>query len=89
MNMKKMMSEARKMQSQMEKRKNEIYQKEFLVEKQGIKIVLNGNKKIKSIDLNKALIDPEDKEILEDLIIIAVNEAIENIDLELEKIHQF
>ena len=87
MNMKSMMAQAKKMQAEMEKKQNEIYKKEFLVEKQGIKVILYGNKKIKSINVNKALIDPEDKEILEDLIIIAINEAIDNIDLELDKIH--
>ena len=60
----------------------ELDKKEFKVEKQGVTLIMMGNKKIKSIDINEILVDPEDKDILEDLMIIAFNEAIEMIEEE-------
>ncbi len=87
MNMKAMMAQAKKMQAEMEKGKAAIEKKEFEVEKQGAKVILFGNRRIKSIDVNESLVDPEDKDILEDLIKIAINEALEKIDEEHEKLN--
>lgn len=80
MNIQAMMKQAKKMQDQLEVSKKELEKKEFTIEKQGIKIVVLGNRRIKKIDINEALIDPEDKDIIEDLIIIAFNEAQDIID---------
>lgn len=80
MNINVMMAQAKKMQAEMEKAKAELEAKEFKVEKQGITVVVYGNRKIKSVDINEILIDPDDKEMLEDLVIIAINEANELID---------
>ena len=80
MNINAMMAQAKKLQAEMEKSKAELDAKEFKVEKQGITVVVLGNRKVKSIDINEILIDPDDKEMLEDLVIIAINEANELID---------
>ena len=85
MNIQAMMKQAKKMQDQLEVSKKELEKKEFTIEKQGIKIVVLGNRRIKKIDINEALIDPEDKDIIEDLIIIAFNEAQDIIDGEESK----
>lgn len=82
MNLQAMMAQAKKMQADMEKAKAELHKKEFVVEKQGIKVIVMGTKKIKSIDINEALIDPEDKDIIEGLIIVAINEAMDKISAE-------
>lgn len=82
MNIAGMMAQAKKMQEQMEKKKKELEAKEFKIEKQGITVIMSGDKKIKSIDINEILVDPDDKEMLEDMIIIAVNEGIEMIEAE-------
>lgn len=86
MNINAMMAQAKKMQAQMEKDKKELHAKEFVVEKQGIKVTISGDRKLKSVDINEILIDPDDKEILEDMIIIAINEANEIISSEEEKL---
>jgi hypothetical protein len=86
MDIKKMMEQAKKMQAVMEKQESELKAKVFVVEKQGIIIKANGNREILEIDINDALIDPEDKEMLQDIIIIATNEIIELINDEYEKI---
>lgn len=77
-----MMAQAKKMQADMEKAKAALHAKEFLVEKQGIKVVVMGSRKIKSVDINEALIDPDDKDIIEGLIIVAINEAMDKITAE-------
>lgn len=80
MNIQAMMAQAKKMQAEMEKAKAELASKEFVVEKQGIKIVVWGNRVVKSVEIHEALIDPDDKDIIEDLLVIAFNEAMEQID---------
>lgn len=82
MNIQAMMAQAKKMQADMEKAKAALHAKEFLVEKQGIKVVVMGSRKIKSVDINEALIDPDDKDIIEGLIIVAINEAMDKITAE-------
>ena len=80
MNIKTMMAQAKKMQAEMEKGKAELASKEFKVEKQGVTLVVTGDRKIKSININEILVDPEDKDILEDLMVIAFNDAMDIID---------
>lgn len=77
MNINAMMQQAKKMQEEMESAQKLLHAKEFTVEKQGVTIVMTGDKKVKSIDINEILVDPEDKELLEDLMIIAFNDIIE------------
>ena len=79
MNINALMAQAKKVQAELEKKQEELEQKEFVVEKQGIKVVILGSKKIKSIEIDEMLVDPEDKDILEDLILIAINEGIDKI----------
>ena len=80
MNINAMMAQAKKMQAEVEKAQAELAKKEFTIEKQGVTVTLFGNKTIKSINVNEILVDPEDKDILEDLIVIAINEGMEQID---------
>ena len=84
MNINAMMAQAKKMQAEMEKAQAEIEKKEFVVEKQGTKVTMLGNFKIKKIEINEVLIDPEDKDLLEDMVLITVNEAIELVQAEKE-----
>ncbi|WP_322908414.1 YbaB/EbfC family nucleoid-associated protein [Mycoplasmopsis felis] len=67
------------MQQEMEKKQNELNDKEFVVEKQGITISAKGDMSIKKITIDEALVDPDDIELLEDLIVVSFNELIDNI----------
>ncbi len=87
MNINEMLKNAKRLQAQVEKEEKEIAVMEFVVEKQGIKVVMNGNRKIKSIEINEALIDPDDPELIQDLVMIAVNEAIEVVDQKYEELN--
>lgn len=77
MNINEMLKKAKRLQGEMEKEEQELGNKEFFVELQGIKVIILGNYKIKSIKLNEALIDPDDPELIEDLIVVAINQAID------------
>lgn len=77
-NMNSLMKQAQKMQQQMEKAQEELDSKTMEVTAGGgaVKIVISGNKTIQSVKLNPDVVDPDDVEMLEDLILTSVNEAI-------------
>ncbi|MGL4343253.1 MAG: YbaB/EbfC family nucleoid-associated protein [Metamycoplasmataceae bacterium] len=86
MNMNKILEQAKKMQVELQKQEEQLKAKIFETEKQGIIVKMNGARKVVSIEINEILIDPDDKEMLQDLLSIAINEVLEQIDKEYEKI---
>lgn len=84
-----LMQQAQKMQREMQKKQAELEATSFEVESAGgaIKIKILGTRKIESILIDKDAIDPEEKEMLEDMIKIAVNEAIEVVDKAFEELN--
>ena len=77
MNMNALMQQAKRMQEQMLKAQEELETAEVEGKAGGemVKVVMNGKKEIKSIKLDKTAVDPDDVEMLEDLIIAAINDA--------------
>ena len=90
MNMQALMQQAQRMQREMQKKQQELEAKTFHIESAGgaIAIDIKGTRQIESIKIDKDAIDPDDKEMLEDMLKIAINEAIEIIDNEHAKIQQ-
>ena len=88
MNINALMKQAQKMQSDMTKAQRELEKTLFKFDSAGgaIHLSIYGNRKIEKIEIDKDAIDPDDKEMLEDMIKLAINEAIERIDEENEKI---
>ena len=82
MNINNLMKEAKKMQADMEKSQQELAQKEFDATAGGgaIQVKVSGEKIIKEIKIQKDVVDPDDVEMLEDLIITCVNEALRKVD---------
>lgn len=82
MNLNSLMKEAKKMQSDLEKTQAEIAAKEFESTAGGgaITVKVSGEKVIKEITLKKEIVDPEDVEMLQDLILTCVNEALRKVD---------
>ena len=80
-NLQNLMRQAQKMQAQMEEAKKELESKEFKSTVGGgmIELVMQGNKEVKSINIKPEVVDPDDVEMLEDLIISAVNDALSQI----------
>jgi len=82
MNINQLMKEAKKMQADMEKSQEELQIKEFEATAGGgaVTVKVSGAKQIKEIKLNKDVVDPDDIEMLQDLIITCVNEALRKVD---------
>ena len=82
MNINQLMKEAKKMQADMEKSQEELSQKEFEATAGGgaITVKVSGNKEIKEIMIKKEVVDPDDVEMLQDLILTCINEALRKVD---------
>ena len=82
MNMNQLMKEAKKMQADMEKSQEELQTREFESTAGGgaITVKVSGSKQLKEIKINKDVVDPDDVEMLEDLILTSVNEALRKVD---------
>lgn len=81
-NMAHLLKQAQKMQADMMKTHTEIEEKEFEVATGGgaVTVIMTGKKTIKSIKIKPEVIDKEDPEMLEDLVMTAVNEGIKKAD---------
>ena len=77
------------MQRELRKAQAELAQKEFKVAKGGaVTVIVLGNKEIKSIEIDNDAFDPENKEMIQDMIALAINEAMAQIDEESEAINE-
>jgi DNA-binding YbaB/EbfC family protein len=84
MNINALMQQAQKMQQQMQKKQKELESKEFEFTSNGgaIKIKMLGSKEMTSLEIDEDLIDPSEKDMLQDMLIVAINEAISKIEEE-------
>ena len=82
MNINSLMKEAKKMQADMEKSQAELAVKEFEATAGGgaVSAKVTGEKVLKEIKLKPEIVDPDDIEMLEDLILTCVNEALRQVD---------
>ncbi len=82
MNINKLMKEAKKMQADMEKSQEELQSMDFEATAGGgaVTAKVTGGKELKEIKIQKDVVDPEDVEMLEDLILTCVNEALRKVD---------
>ena len=82
MNINNLMKEAKKMQADLEKSQAELAEKEFDATAGGgaITVKVSGQKILKEISIKKDVVDPDDVEMLQDLILTCVNEALRKVD---------
>ena len=82
MNINSLMKEAKKMQADLEKNQQELAEKEFEASAGGnaVSVKVNGQKQILDLKLQKEVVDPEDVEMLQDLILTCTNEALRKVD---------
>ena len=85
MNMQALMQQAQKMQKEITKKKNELDQKTFVGSSELVEVTFTGDKKLVSLSI-KGDIDNDYKEIIEDMCVIAINDAMNKIDKETEKV---
>ena len=84
--MQKQLKQLQAMQAEMERTQEELAQREITTTAGGgaIEVTINGNKEITKLTIDKDVVDPDDVEMLQDLVMAAVNEAIRQIE-ELEE----
>lgn len=77
-NMSNLMKQAQRMQKQMEEKTKEIEEKEWEASAGGgaVKVRVSGKKEIVAVELAEEVVDPDDIEMLQDLIMAATNEAL-------------
>ena len=82
MNINSLMKEAKKMQADLEKNQQELPEKEFEASAGGnaVSVKVNGQKQILDLKLQKEVVDPEDVEMLQDLIVTCINQAFKQVD---------
>ena len=87
--MQQMLANAQRMQREMQKAQAALAEKEFAVSKNGmVELVMLGDRSVKSLVIDKDALDPENAELLQDTIVLALNEALEAIDAENEAIEE-
>ncbi len=87
--MQQMMAQAQKMQRELRKAQAELAEKEFVVSKGGaVTVTVLGSKEIKSVNIDADAFDTDNKEMVEEMIAMAINEAMEKIEEESEAINE-
>ena len=81
-NMNNLMKQAQRMQRQMEESQKDLEIKEFTAKAGGsaVEVTCTGKKEIKSVKFDKEVVDPDDVEMLQDLVVAATNEALRMAD---------
>ena len=87
-NMNNLMKQAQRMQREMEEKQKKLEESEFTATAGGgaVSVVVTGSKNLKSLTISPDAVDPEDVEMLQDLIIAAVGEAMKQVDDESAKL---
>ena len=81
-NMANLMKQAQKMQKQMEEQAKEMETKEFTATAGGgaVEVIVSGKREVLKVKLDQEVVDPDDVEMLEDLIVAATNEALRKVE---------
>ena len=86
MNMQKLMMEAQRMQAKLQKEQEELEKTTYEGSSSLITVVINGKKEVKSVKINiEEDLTKDDIEMLEDMIMVAVNDAVKKSDADKEK----
>ena len=83
-NMNNLMKQAQRMQRQMAEQQKALEEKEFTATAGGgaVEVTVTGNRQVTKVVLQPEAVDPDDMEMLQDLIVAAVNEALRKVDEE-------
>ena len=81
-NMASLMKQAQKMQKQMEESQKELEEKEFTATAGGgaVEVTVSGKREVTKVKLAEEAVDPDDVEMLEDLIMVAINDAMRQVE---------
>ena len=83
-NMNNLMKQAQKMQKQMEENQKALEEKSYTAAAGGgaVEVTISGKKEVTAVKLAEEVVDPDDIEMLQDLIVAAMNEALRQVDAE-------
>ena len=84
MNIQALMRQAQAMQKEVQKTQEEVGKMEFTSKKELVEVTVNGNKEVLSVKIDEN-IEKDDIEVLQDMILLATNEAIRKANAEMEK----
>ena len=86
-NMQQMMKQAKKMQKQMEDEQADIAKTEYIGHAPSdlVLATFNGDRELKDLQIKEEVVDPEDVDSLSDMVIVAVNDALKQIDQDSQK----
>ena len=86
-NMQGMMKQVQKMQKEMVQAQEQLNETEFtgVATNELVKVIFTGDRRMKDMQISEGVVDPEDTEMLQDLLMMAVNDALTKIDAESEK----
>ena len=85
MNMNNLMAQAQKMQRDIQKKQEDLFKMTFTSSNEFVEITVKGDKTLEKIVIKNKDLDSEDIEVLEDMIKLAFNDAVNQVDLETEK----
>lgn len=81
MNINQIMKQAQEMQKKAEQAQEKLAKSEYEHEvNQALKVKVNGNKEVLKLEIDKDLLEPDNKEVLEDMIVVAFNEVFKKVD---------
>ena len=85
MNMQNLMAQAQRMQRDIMKKKEEVEKQSFTGKSELVEITMNGNNVVTEVIIKNEDLTKDDIEVLQDMIMIATNNAIKNVDQAMEK----
>ena len=84
-----MIQQAQRMQRELKKAQEALDVKEFKVSKGGaVTVTVLGSKEVKSIEIDEAAFDKDNKEMVQEMIALAINEAIQQIEKEIAEFNE-
>ncbi len=87
--MQQMLMQAQKMQRELKKAQEALKEKEFTVSKGGmVTIVMKGDRTLVSLDIDKDALSEDSKDMVQDALVLAINEALSQIEKESEAINE-
>ena len=87
--MQQMLANAKRMERELKKAHEELATKEFVVKKAGIiEVTIMGDKKVKSIKINKDALSADNEEMVEETLAMAINEAYDKVQAEADAIEE-
>ena len=85
MNMQSLMAQAQRMQKEITKKQEEIYETTYAGNSEWVEVKVKGSKKIEKIDIKYTGDLNEDKDMLADMLMLALNDAYKKIEIDIEK----